>query len=86
MQSLGIPFSDPGNHDDVHFPFHNKTINNLCCRFGNWRVILLNSAVKGKLMASFRTIRKFSEFIEQFADHRFDCLSSSSICNAIKMD
>ena len=51
MQSLNIPFYQiPGNHDNaVYFPFLTPEPMPGVLSFGNWRVILLNSAVPGKV-------------------------------------
>ena len=51
MDQLGIPFYQvPGNHDDINFfPFY-KNLNQVhAIQIGNWTVMLLNSAVKGKV-------------------------------------
>ena len=48
MQSLEIPFfQTPGNHDDQqYFPFHAEHAQQpTLIQLGNWRIILLNSAV-----------------------------------------
>ncbi|WP_445114705.1 3',5'-cyclic-AMP phosphodiesterase [Acinetobacter sp. WZC-1] len=51
MQQLGVPFFQiPGNHDDPqYFPFHVPEPMPAVISLGNWRIILLNSAVKGKI-------------------------------------
>lgn len=84
-------FQTLGNHDNVdHFPLHNENHQQpVVVGLGNWRVIMLNSAVKGKSRWSsvFGTIRKFSEFTWTIC--RSSCfagLSSPSICHEIKMD
>ncbi|WP_374664462.1 3',5'-cyclic-AMP phosphodiesterase [Acinetobacter sp.] len=51
MQALDLPhFQIPGNHDDTAiFPFYRQQDRAHMLSFGNWRLILLNSAVKGKV-------------------------------------
>lgn len=51
MQTLNLPhFQIPGNHDDTAiFPFHRQQDRAHMLSFGNWRLILLNSAVEGKV-------------------------------------
>lgn len=51
MQPLGIPFyQTPGNHDNIdHFPFHNNQNQVHAIHFGQWSVVLLNTAVRGKV-------------------------------------
>ncbi len=52
MQSLGIPFYQiPGNHDQQHcFPFSQTTAQQpLVLELGQWCIILLNSAVEGRI-------------------------------------
>ena len=47
MQTLNIPhYQIPGNHDDrAVFPFHLQQDQAHLLRFGQWRIVLLNSAV-----------------------------------------
>ena len=51
MQRLNIPFYQiPGNHDNAsYFPFLTPEPMPGVLSFGNWRVILLNSAVAGQV-------------------------------------
>lgn len=51
MQNLGIPFFQiPGNHDKAEiFPFHVPQPVPAVLDFDEWCIILLNSAVKGKV-------------------------------------
>ena len=51
MQTLNTPhFQIPGNHDDVAiFPFHLQSNQVHAIELGNWSVILLNTAVKGRI-------------------------------------
>jgi 3',5'-cyclic-AMP phosphodiesterase len=51
MEKLNIPFYQvPGNHDDASiFPFHTPDPIPTILNLGIWRVILLNSAVPGKV-------------------------------------
>ena len=51
MQTLNVPhFQIPGNHDDTAiFPFYRQQDRAHMLSFGNWRIILLNSAVAGKV-------------------------------------
>lgn len=51
MQQLGIPFYQvPGNHDHIdYFPFHQQQNQVHVLPFGKWRVVLLNTAVCGKI-------------------------------------
>ena len=51
MQTLNTPhFQIPGNHDDIAiFPFHLQSNEVHAIELGNWSVILLNTAVKGRI-------------------------------------
>ncbi|OTG68809.1 3',5'-cyclic-AMP phosphodiesterase [Acinetobacter sp. ANC 4470] len=51
MQRLGIPFYQiPGNHDNIdYFPFYHHQNQVHAIHFGKWSVVLLNSAVHGKV-------------------------------------
>ena len=51
MQALNIPhYQIPGNHDDAAvFPFHLQSNQVHAIELGNWSVILLNTAVKGRI-------------------------------------
>lgn len=51
IQSLGVPhYQIPGNHDDAQvFPFHQNTNQVHAIHFGTWSMMLLNSAVPGKV-------------------------------------
>ena len=51
MQSFGVPFYQiPGNHDDASiFPFLTPEPVPGVLSFGNWRIVLLNSAVPKKV-------------------------------------
>lgn len=51
MQQQPFPFYQiPGNHDETScFPFHQQEDRAHCIALGNWCLILLNSAVKGKV-------------------------------------
>ena len=51
MQKLNIPFYQiPGNHDDIqHFPFESPDPIPAVLRVGEWRIILLNSAVPHRI-------------------------------------
>lgn len=57
MQSLGIPFYQiPGNHDDIScFPFASPDPIPAVLIFGNWRFILLNTAVPNRIDGWIRT-------------------------------
>lgn len=57
MQSLGIPFYQiPGNHDDIScFPFASPDPIPAVLSFGNWRFILLNTAVPNRIDGWIRT-------------------------------
>jgi Icc protein len=51
MQNLGIPFYQiPGNHDDIDlFPFYQHKNQVHAIHFGRWSVLLLNTAVYGRI-------------------------------------
>ncbi len=51
VQSLNVPYYQiPGNHDDSRvFPFHQHANQVHAIHFGTWTMILLNSAVQGKI-------------------------------------
>lgn len=51
MQTLNIShFQIPGNHDDTTlFPFHQQQDQAHVLSFGEWRIVLLNSAVEGQV-------------------------------------
>lgn len=51
MQSWNVPhYQIPGNHDNCEvFPFHQQTNRVHAIEFGTWTLVLLNSAVKGKV-------------------------------------
>ncbi|WP_347453463.1 3',5'-cyclic-AMP phosphodiesterase [Acinetobacter thermotolerans] len=52
MQDWQVPhYQIPGNHDDnlAIFPFHNNKNEAHAIHFGSWTLILLNSAVKGRV-------------------------------------
>lgn len=51
MQTWNIPhYQIPGNHDDSHvFPFHENTNQVHAIHFGQWTIMLMNSAVVGKV-------------------------------------
>ncbi|MEK5777447.1 metallophosphoesterase, partial [Acinetobacter nosocomialis] len=73
MQTLGLPFFQTlGNHDNVdHFPLHNENHQQpVVVGLGNWRVIMLNSAVKGKVDGhlSSEQLENLANLLEQFAD------------------
>ncbi|MFI8125478.1 3',5'-cyclic-AMP phosphodiesterase [Acinetobacter sp. ABJ-A23_2] len=74
MQTLGLPFFQTlGNHDNVdHFPLHNENHQEpVVVGLGNWRVIMLNSAVKGKVDGhlSSEQLENLTNLLEEFADH-----------------
>ena len=57
MRTLNIPFYQiPGNHDDLAiFPFHTPDPVPGVLSFGQWRIILLNSAVPGRIDGRIQT-------------------------------
>lgn len=70
MQQLGIPFfQTPGNHDDEqYFPFHGKHPQQpTLIELGNWRIILLNSAVNNRVDGWISTpqLEQLTELLEQ---------------------
>lgn len=51
MQTTGIPFYQiPGNHDQAeHFPFHQNQNQVHVLHFGQWSIVLLNTAVPNQI-------------------------------------
>lgn len=74
MQTLGLPFFQTlGNHDNIdHFPLHKENHQEpvVIC-LGNWRVILLNSAVKGHIDGhlSAEQLDSLTNLLEEYADN-----------------
>ncbi len=55
-----------------HFPLHNENHQEpVVVGLGNWRIIMLNSAVKGKIDGhlSSEQLKNLANLLEQFADH-----------------
>lgn len=74
MQTLGIPFFQTlGNHDNADFfPLHHQNHQDpISIQLGNWRIILLNSAVKGCIDGHLSTeqLEKLTVLLEQYAEH-----------------
>ena len=69
MQSLHVPFYQvPGNHDDLDlFPFHDSKEEPGLVHLGNWCLILLNSAVSGRVDGhiSATQLARLEELLEQ---------------------
>ena len=73
MQSLGVPFYQiPGNHDDIaHFPFASPNPIPAVVALGNWRFILLNSAVPDRIDGWLGTeqLLHLEQLLEQHREH-----------------
>lgn len=71
MQSLKTPFYQvPGNHDNAeHFPFHQQQNKVHVIHFGPWSVVLLNSAVKGKIdgWVDETQLNQLEQILQEFA-------------------
>ena len=72
MQQLGIPFFQiPGNHDELSlFPFPSGESQPTAIESGNWCLILLNSAVKGRIDGHIKAtdLQCLHDLLEQYAD------------------
>ncbi|WP_353142379.1 3',5'-cyclic-AMP phosphodiesterase [Acinetobacter pragensis] len=73
MQALGVPhFQIPGNHDDTAiFPFYRQQNCAHMLSFGNWRLILLNSAVEGQVdgWVAQEQLEQLERMLTEQADH-----------------
>lgn len=72
MQQLGIPFFQiPGNHDELAlFPFPDGTAKPTVIESGAWCLILLNSAVQGRIDGHIKTadLECLQGLLMQYAD------------------
>ena len=72
IQQFNIPsYQIPGNHDDANiFPFHNGTNDAHAVHFGQWTIILLNSAVKNKVSGfiDLKQLQQLNELLTQYKD------------------
>jgi 3',5'-cyclic-AMP phosphodiesterase len=72
MEKLNIPhYQIPGNHDDAAiFPFHEGTNAAHAVHFGQWTVILLNSAVKNKVYGFIEDeqLEQLDQLLTQYKD------------------
>ncbi len=72
MQQLGIPFFQiPGNHDELTlFPFASGHAEPTVIEADAWCLILLNSAVKGRIDGHLKTadLECLADLLQQYAD------------------
>ena len=73
MQTLNIPFFQiPGNHDDVAlFPFTEPDPKPAVLKFGQWKMILLNSSVPQKVdgWIAEEQLKHLSTILEESSSH-----------------
>ena len=72
MQSTGFPhYQVPGNHDSAEFfPFHDQQNKVHAIPMGNWCLMLLNSAVKGKIDGWIESeqLKQLDQLLKQHAE------------------
>lgn len=71
MQTTGIPFYQiPGNHDQAeHFPFHQNQNQVHVLHFGQWSIVLLNTAVPNQIdgWVSQQHLHQLEHILETYA-------------------